>query len=164
MEFEYEVSVDDYADALILYYRLNRGRLAGTGKYFIFAGLFLAVGLAEKERGMSPLLLIAFAALTIWLGIVSFFPRLSSPRACRLHYRELGIEGKKYRANINSEGLSVSGDGTTWSRQWTDISSKGETKELFMLYSRGTLFIFAKRYLNGEQQQALRSLMSLPAH
>jgi hypothetical protein len=165
MQFEYEVSADNYADALILYYRLNRTRPGGASirTYFLFGGFLLAVGLVERERGLSPLLLIALGALIVWFGVASFFPRLSSRRNYRKHYRELGIEGKKYQANISEEGLNLTGDDTTWSRQWSDISSKGEDKQLFMLYSRGTLFIFAKRYLSDDQQRELRTLASLPA-
>jgi len=110
---------------------------------------------------MSPLLLVAIAAFTIWIGIVGVFPRLSSRRSHRRHYRELGIKGRKYQANVDEQGLKIAGDDTTWSRQWADISSKGEDKQLFMLYSRGTLFIFAKRHLTGEQQLELRKLMGL---
>jgi hypothetical protein len=131
--------------------------------YFIFGGLLLIVGFVERERGMSPLLLVAFGALMIWLGVVSFFPRLSSRRNYRRHYRELGIEGKEYQADVTEEGLNIAGDETTWRREWADISSKGEDRQLFMLYSRGTLFIFAKRYLTDEQQRELRSLAGLPA-
>lgn len=164
MQFEYEVSADDYADALILYYRLSRTRPgASTGTYFLFGGFLLAVGLVERERGLSPLLLVALGALIVWFGVVSFFPRLSSRRNYRKHYRELGIEGKKYDANVDEEGLNIAGDDTTWSREWPDISSKGEDKQLFMFYSRGTLFIFAKLYLTDEQQRALRSLTSISA-
>jgi hypothetical protein len=137
MEFEYEVSADDYVKALIVYNGLNRKwRGAGSGTYFLFSGFLLAVGLVERERGLSPLLLVALGALTIWLGIVSVFPRLSSHRAYRRHYRELGIEGKKYRANVNEEGLNVAGDGTTWSRQWTHLSSKGEDKTIHAPFTR----------------------------
>jgi hypothetical protein len=163
MDFEYEVSADDYVDALILYYRVNRRRLgADTGMYFIIAGLLLSVGLAERERGMSPLLVVAFAALMLWIGIVHVFPRLSSRRSYRRNFRELGIEGKKYEANVSEKGLNIAGDDTTWRRQWSDISSKGEDRQLFMLYSRGTLFIFAKQYLTDDQQRELRTLASLP--
>jgi len=162
MEFEYEISAEDYADALILYYRLNRRRLStSTGSLFIFGGFLLTVGLIEREKGLSPLLLVALGAFTIWLGIVSAFPRLSSRKKFRRHFRELGIEGKKSHANVNEEGLNITGDDETWSRPWADISSRGEDKQLFMFYSRGTLFIFAKRYLTSEQQQELRSLTGL---
>jgi hypothetical protein len=162
MEFEYEVSADDYADASILYYKLNRRRLgAGTGSLFIFGGFLLTVGLIEREKGLSPLLLVALGAFTIWLGMVSAFPRLSSRRKLRRYFRELGIEGKKSQANVNGEGLNITGDNEKWSRPWADISSRGEDKRLFMFYSRGTLFIFPKQYLNDEQQQELRSLASV---
>jgi hypothetical protein len=79
MEFEYEVSAEDYAAAMILYRRVNRRRLgASTGGYFLLGGFLLAVGLVERERALSPLLLVALGAFAIWLGIASAFPRLSS--------------------------------------------------------------------------------------
>ncbi len=162
MEFDYEVSAEDYAKALILYYRLNRRRLGtSTGGLFIFGGFLLTVGLIEREKGLSPLLLVVLGAFTIWLGIVSAFPRLSSRKKFRKYFRELGIEGKKSQANVSEEGLNITGDHETWSRPWADISSRGEDRQVFMFYSRGTLFIFAKRYLNDGQQQELRSLAGL---
>jgi hypothetical protein len=162
MEFEYEVSADDYVDATILYYKLNRRGLgAGNGKLFILGGLLLTVGLIERARGISPLILVVIAAFTIWIGIVGVFPGLSSRRNYRKHYQEWGIKGRKYRADVNEGGLNITGDEATWSRPWADISSKGENKQLFVFYSRGTLFIFAKRYLTDEQQQALRNLIGL---
>ncbi len=164
MEFEYEVSADDYADASILYYRLNRRRLgANTGSFFIFGGFLLMVGLIEWEKGLSPLLLVVLGGFTIWFGVVNAFPRLSSRKKLRKNFREFGIDGKKYQANVNEEGLNIAGDSATWSRSWADISLKGEAKQLFMFYSRGTLFIFAKRYLTDEQQGTLRGLSGLPA-
>jgi hypothetical protein len=162
MEFEYEVSAADYYDASIFYYRLNRRRLAaGSGSLFIFGGFLIVVGLIEKEKGLSPLLLIALGAILIWFGVVGFFPRLSPRKRFRKCFKELGIEGKKYRAAVDTEGINIVGDDTTWSRRWSDISSKGEDDKLFLFCSKFTMFIFAKRYLTEEQQQELRSFISL---
>jgi hypothetical protein len=161
MEFEYEVSADDYAEAVILYHTLSRGRWGAAGGLFIVGGFLLTVGLIEREKGLSPLLLVALGAFSIWLGIVSAFPRLSSRKKYRKYFREMGIKGKTYLANVNAERLNIAGDDATWSRPWAEVSSKGEDRQLFMFSSRGTLFIFAKRYLTDEQQQELRSLTGL---
>lgn len=161
MEFEYEISAEDYAAASILYYRLSRKR-AANGGWFLAGTFLLVIGLIERERGLSPILLGAIGVWWIWAGVARVFPGDSLRRHYRKYYQHLKLEGKKYRASLNEDGFQVVGDHSSWNNRWTDVSPKGEDNRIFMLFAHGVLFIFAKRYLPDEQQQALRRLAGLP--
>lgn len=160
MEFEYEISADDYAAAAVLYHRLSRKRTASSG-WFLAGACLLVIGLIERDRGLSPILLGAIGVWWMWAGIARVFPGLSFRRYYRKYYQHLGLEGKKYRASLE-DGFQVVGDDCSWNNHWGDVSPKGEDNRIFLLFSKGILFIFAKRYLAEEQQRALRSLAGLP--
>src|SRR5258708_14730633 len=106
MEFDYEVSAEDYANALILYYRLSRRRLGtSTGGLFIFGGFLLTVGLIEREKGLSPLLLVVLGAFTIWLRLLGALPPSFSPQKFPQKFRGLGTQGKKSPAELSEKGI-----------------------------------------------------------
>jgi hypothetical protein len=162
MEFDYEISADDYADAVVLYHKLSRKRTASSG--WLLAGIsLLVVGLIERDRGLSPILLGAVGIWWIWAGLARVFPGISLRRYYRKYYQQLSLKGKKYRANLDGNGFQVVGENCGWNYRWVDALQKGEDKRVFMLYCDGVFFIFAKRYLADEQQTELRSLAGLPA-
>lgn len=161
MEFDYEISADDYAAASILYYKVDRERRTASG-WLLAGGVFLVVALIERDRGLSPILLGAIGVWWMWAGIGRIFPGISFRRYCRRYYQQLGLEGKRYRASLNEDGFQVVGENRIWKHRWTDVSRKGEDNQVFMLFSEGTCFIFAKRYLVDQQQQTLRSLADIP--
>jgi len=161
MEFEYEISADDYAAASVLHCGLNRN--FNRDGVWLFAGAcLLAVALIERERGLSPVLLGAIGVWWMWAGLGRKFPAMFR-RYYRSYYRRLGLEGKRYRATLTEDGFQVTGENRTWNKRWAEVSPKGEDASVFMFYSQGTLFIFAKRYLADEQQRTLRTLAGLPA-
>ena len=121
----------------------------------------LTVALVERDRGVSPILLGAIGVWWIWAGLGWIFPGLFR-RYYRSYYRRLGLDGKKYRAILNEVGFQVMGENRTWNNRWTEVSPMGEDARVFMFYSQGTLFIFAKRYVADDQQGMLRSLAGLP--
>jgi hypothetical protein len=159
MEFEYEITADDYADASILYHRLTIRRQNGAG-WFLAGALFLIVGLIERDRGLAPILLAAVGLWWAGVGLGRTFPRLFR-RYYRRYYKRLGLADQKYRATVNEDGFQVVGDYCTWRNRWADVSPKGEDDRVFTLFAHGTLFIFAKRYLSDEQQQTLRKLAGM---
>jgi hypothetical protein len=162
MEFEYEITADDYAAASILHYKLTRKARVAAG--WILAGAsLLVIGLIERERGLSPILLAAIGVWFLWIGVARTFPGQYFRRFYRKHYRQQSLDGKKYRAMLNVGGFQVSGDNTTWTHRWSDVSAKGEDNQVFLFYSQGILFIFAKRYLGDEEQRTLRSFAGLPS-
>lgn len=160
MEFEYEISADDYAAAAILYQNLSGKRSASR---WMFAGAcLLIICLLERDRGLSPILLGAIGVWWIWAGIARAFPGNYLGRHYRKHYQKLGLEGKKYRASVNQDGFQVIAENSSWNYRWANVLLKGEDNRVFVLFAGATLFIFAKRYLLDQQQRELRSLADLP--
>jgi hypothetical protein len=159
MEFEYEITADDYAAANVLYHRLISARQRGS-EWFLAGAIFLIIALVERERGLSPVLLGAIGIWWMGAGLGRVFPRLLRGYY-RRYYKRVGLAGQKYYAKLNEEGFQVAGNYCTWQNRWADVSPEGEDNCVFMLFSHGFLFIFAKRYLTDEQQQALRTLAGL---
>ena len=162
MEFDYEISADDYAAAHILLHKLSGKRLASAW-WFLGGAFLLLVALIERDRGWSPILLGAVGIWWMWAGVAGIFPGESMARPYRKRYQEIKLKGKKCRASINNDGFQLFGENSSWSIRWADISQKGEDDRIFMFYSQGVLSCFGKRYLAEEQQQALRRLAGLPA-
>ena len=158
MEFEYEITADDYAAANVLYHRLTP--LRRRSEWFWAGAILLIVALVEREHGLSPVVLGAIGIWWMWAGLGRIFPRLLR-RYYRRYYKRVGLAGQKYRATLNEDGFQVVGDYCTWHNRWTDVSPKGEDDRIFMLFAHGTLFIFAKRYLSDERQKTLRTLAGL---
>ena len=159
MEFEYEISADDYADASVLHARLSPDRRQSFG-WFLAGAILLVVAIIERDRGVSPVLLGSIGIWWMWAGVGRMFPVMFR-RYYRGYYKRLKLAGQKYRATINSEGFQVAGENRTWSNRWSEVGPKGEDDKVFMLFAHGTLFIFAKRYLGEEQQRSLRELAGL---
>jgi hypothetical protein len=160
MEFEYEISADDYAAASVLFYKLGRKRI-NAAAWAVLGMSLIAIGLSDKERGLSSILLAAIGVWWAWAGLARLLPGESFRRKCRKYYQELGLEGQKYRATVTKEGFEVLGENRTWRNPWPSVSPKGEDARVFMLHSGGTLFIFAKRHLSEGQQMELRMLAGL---
>ena len=161
MEFEYEIQPDDYAAASVIYAKL----LKKSRKFspWLYGGAILViVFLLERDRGLSPVLLGAIGVWWMWAGFAQTFPG-AFRSYYRRHYQKLRLGNRKYKASVEEPGFVVDGDDTTWRVRWQDVSPKGEDNEVFMFYARGTLFIFAKRYLSNEAQQQLRLMAGLQA-
>ena len=80
----------------------------------------------------------------------------------RRHSPQSGFAGKKYHAELDENGFSVSGDDCSWRVPWTEALIKSEDKLVFMISAKGTIFIFGKKYLTNEQQNAIRQFATLP--
>ncbi len=160
MQFEYEINPDDYVSAAILYAELSNNFRKMSG--WMFGGVvLLVVALLERDRGLSPVLLGAIGVWWICAGVTRTFPRLFLRRYYRRYYQRLGMQDKKYRASIGEDGVQVDGDEASWRMHWQNISPKGENSDLFLFCARGTMLIFAKRYLMEEHQQQLRTWAGL---
>lgn len=112
----------------------------------------LAIGLIERERRLSPIVLAAMGIWFLWMGIsratgvilfADAIERLSTAR----------VERNKHRANVNDEGFHVSAENRSWICRWSDVSPKGEDQQVFLFFSPGSLFIFAKRYWRTSSSQ-----------
>lgn len=161
MEFDYEISADDYAAAQILSLRLNHNYYSGA--WWFFGGLFLILlCLIERDRGWSPVLLGALGVWCVWVSISRTFPGKFSATRFHKRYRQLGLEARKYHARVDASGFEVIGEQSTWRMRWADITLKGEDNRVFIFYyPGGVIFIFGKRYMDEKQQQSLRSFGGL---
>ena len=160
MHFEYEITAEDYVACQSLHNKLNLGRkrtqLIATCVFMGF--FFLAIAWTERSLNLGPFLLASMGAWCIIVGVRSIFPASYLRRG----YRKTNLSGKKFKAEIYDWGFEVTGDVCGWRVRWPGVLVKGEDDRAFVLYSEGgTLFMFAKKYLNQEQLDELRKLSGL---
>ena len=162
MRFEYEISLEDYVSASALYYKLQHGRRyldRGTIVCLLMGILLIAVAWHDWALDWERILLGAGGVLWIYWGMVRIFPQ----RYWRRYFASDPSGDCKYQANVDANGFEITSDLRDWRVRWPAVQLKGENKNLFLFYSAGTMFIFAKRYLTDEQQQELRDFSALPA-
>ena len=154
MQFEYEIPVEEYAAAQVLYYKAwSKGQVVKRAFAYIVFGLFYVfIAIARWAPDWPPVLVLFTGILFIYAGIATLFPT----RHYRRYYSQSDLAGKKYRAEIDVSGFSVNGDGCSWRVLWTEALHKGEDNRVFIFCAKGTIFIFGKKYLTDEQQQTLR--------
>jgi hypothetical protein len=161
MQFEYEITADEYVASQVLYFKLSLGRKrVERGVYWILAGLiFIAVGWTGRSPNWAPILVVVVGAWWLYCGVANFFPAMHFRRA----YGKAGMAGKRFKADLNEDGLEVTGELCSWRIRWAGVHLKGENEQVFMLYAANTIFAFGKKYLNNEQEQELRRLSGLQA-
>jgi hypothetical protein len=160
MQFDYEIPVDEYAAAQMLYYRGH-----SKGKFFtralgrVLLGLFFVlIAVFRSVVDWGPILLLLTGTWFICGGIASLFPT----RYFRRAYPESGLAGKKYHAELDENGFSVTGDSCSWRVLWTEVLLKGENNRVFMFNAKATIFIFGKQYLTDDQQKDIRQFAAMP--
>ena len=161
MQFEYEITAEEYVASQVLYWRLSSGRkfrdrLAACVLGGVF---FLVLAWNEPVFNWATVTLAAMGLWRIYSGLMSIFPRFYLRRA----YRGTELAGKKYQADVNEEGFEVVGDLCSWRVRWAGVRLKGENKSVFILFTDSVIFMFGKKYLNNEQQSELRKFAGLPA-
>ncbi|SRR5258708_3410930 len=159
MQFEYQITVDDYVASQLLYWKLSKGRRhIEMGVWWTLVGtLFIVAAWNEHGLDYGPALLALSGAWLICAGMTNLFPSQYIRRA----YRGLKLAGKKYQANLNEEGFEIVGDLCSWRVRWPGVLLKGESEHVFILNSEdGHLFMFGKKYLTEEQQQQLRRFVA----
>jgi hypothetical protein len=159
MQFDYEIPVEEYAAAQALYYKAcANGKVLKQALGWVVLGSFFVLVAAFKWAADWPLVLLFLTGgWFIYGGIRMLFPT----RHYRRYYPQSGLAGKKYHAELDETGFSVSGDGCSWRVLWTDALLKGEDDRVFMFSGKGTIFIFGKQYLTEEQQKAVRQLAAV---
>jgi hypothetical protein len=159
MQFDYEIPVEEYAAAQMLYHTASgKSRLIKRALAWVLLGLFfLAIGVF-RWADLGPLLLVLTGAWFNYCGIMSLFPT----RYFRRAYPQSGLAGKNYHAELDENGFSVIGDSCSWRVLWSEASLKGENERVFMFNAKATLFIFGKKYLTDEQQKEIRRFAAMP--
>jgi hypothetical protein len=119
MQFEYEITSDDYVAAQLLYWRLSTGRK--RIKYAIWWTLLgvlsFVVAWGQHPLGFGTILLTISGVWWICVGTTNFFPI----RHLRHTYRGLKLFGKKFQADVNEEGFEVVGDLCSWRVRWPAV-------------------------------------------
>jgi hypothetical protein len=159
MQFDYEIPVDEYAAAQVLYYRAyGKGRVVKRALGWVLLGLFFVlIAVSRWMVDWGPILLLVTGAWCVYGGIASLFPT----RYYRRSYPESELAGKNYHAELNENGFSVTGDSCSWRVLWGEVRLKGENKRVFMFSAKSTIFIFGKRYLSDEQQKDIRRFAAM---
>lgn len=159
MQFHYEIPVDEYAAAQMLYYTVNRkSKLVKRALGWVLLGLFFFLIALFRSAEWGPILLLLTGAWFIYGGIASLFPT----RYYRRAYPNSGLAGKNYHAELDENGFSVTGDSCSWRVLWSEARRKGEDKRVFMFAAKDRIFIFGKKYLTDEQQKDIRRFAALP--
>jgi hypothetical protein len=163
MHFEYEITVDEYVAAQLLYQKLcNSRERIRRGVWWLLVGLLFIVvawniAWNEKVLDLGPFLLGAVGGWWVYAGVVNLFPA----RYLRGQYQKAELAGKTFKADLSEEGFEVSGDECNWRVRWRGVRVKGENESVLVLYGANTVFIFGKKYLSHEQQQEFRKLAGL---
>ena len=161
MQFDYEITADDSIASHSLYTKLRGHRHFHFAFGAILVGLML-IEVAWRVRFVdrTSIPLATVGVLLIYLAATN----LSPARRFRRAYQKGDLAGKRFQAKITEEGFEVTGDLRSWKVRWPGVQFCGENERVFVFYSAGTLFTFAKRYLDEEQQRKLRELsgMNLP--
>ncbi|HEY7096463.1 MAG TPA: YcxB family protein [Terriglobales bacterium] len=156
MQFDYEIPAEEFAAAQLLYYKgYAKGKHIKRAMGWLLTGVFLvSVAIAQWTADWTPILLLLTGVWFLYVGISILHPRLHFRR----YYPVSGLAGRTYHADLDQDGMSVSGDGCSWQVRWTDVLVKGEDNRVFMFTGKGTIFIFGKKYLTDEQQHKFASL------
>jgi hypothetical protein len=154
MQFEYEIPIEEYAAAQVLYYKAwSKGQAIKRAFAYIVVGFFyVLIATFRWAPDWPPVLVLLTGLLFIYAGIAALFPA----RHYRRYYSQSDLAGKKYCAEVDENGFLVNGDNCCWRVLWTETLLKGEDTRVFMFCAKGTIFIFGKKYLSEEQQQAVR--------
>jgi hypothetical protein len=159
MQFDYEIPVEEYAAAQALYYKAcTKGQVVKQALGWVLLGLFFVlVAVFRWAADWAPILLLLTGSWFIYSGFRMLFPT----RHYRRYYPESGLAGKKYHAELDESGFSVSGDACSWRVLWAEARLKGEDKRVFMFCGKGTVFMFGKRYLTDQQQKEIRQFAAM---
>lgn len=169
VQFQYEIPADEFVSAQLLYFKLHRGgRDRGWAALWILLGVVLVVAAvnARPPAGASydssvglPLVLLGCVGLyLIFAGRRMLFPAGYFRRA----YRSFPFAGKSFTAFVDQTGFQVEGEYHKWRVEWPGVTLRSENKQVFIFVSGGTIFIFGKKFLSGEQQEDLRKLSGSP--
>ena len=162
MQFEYEITAEDYVACQVLYNKMinDAKRIRERALGWIALGLLLILAASSAPSvNWAPVLLALFGAMWIYGGFRMLFPA----RYLRGHYPGTKLEGKKFNAVINEEGVQIAGKFAKWDVRWDGVTLKAKNKKVFILHSdaAATIFMFGKQYLSEEQQHEMRRLAAI---
>ena len=165
LQFQYEIPVEEYVDAQLLYYKLNRRRCyieraAGWGLAGVFCVVTAVYSAPAFREGAFSLPLLLLAGIGIWWMLAAL--RILFPaRRFRRAYSSSDFGKRSYKAEIDEIGLAVARELCEWRIQWPAVQFKAEGERVFIFHAANAILIFGKKFLSGEQQEELRRLSGL---
>jgi hypothetical protein len=161
IQFAFEVTQDDYAEANALICRKlkwKRSWIVPLLGVAVMAVPFLQV---DADGYINPHLGSLWIVVVGGFALIYYGVRYQSARyIARQHYPSTGIEHHRFTAIVSDGGIKVRGTFSEWKYGWPAILLAEESEKLFALYTGLQIFVFAKRHLNDEQTNALRSLIA----
>jgi hypothetical protein len=120
---------------------------------------FLLLAWHESLSIAARIFMVGIGVWWIYCGFVQLYPH----RHFRKHYAESGLAGQKFLADVGADGLRVKSDLREWRVAWQGVTFKAQDELVIILYSAGTIFIFARKYLDEQQQAELCQISGLNA-
>ena len=166
VHFEYEIPADEYVVAQLLYHKLqgSQSRIRRAA-FWILGGVVLVViswnlrppesTPSDASTNLAVILLAAIGAWWIYGGSRILFPA----RYFRRAYRSFEFAGKSFKADVDDDGFQIAGEFCEWRVKWPAVRVKGEDELVFIFFAGGTIYIFGKKFLSGDQQQELRKFI-----
>ena len=161
IQFAFEVTQDDYAEANALICRKLKWKRSWIVPLLGVAVMAVPFAQVDADGYMNPHL------GNLWIMVLGGFALIyyglryqSASYTARQHYPSTGIEYHRFIAFVSGEGIQVRGTFCEWKYGWPAILLAEESEKLFALYTGLQIFVFAKRYLNDEQTNTLRSLIA----
>ena len=160
VQFSYTITKEDYAEA--------NATLAGIFKYSwnhrwgtLLVGLLIIVlpfVMNEHDGSTDRMLygLMPLGFILLYLGARFHFARFWG----RQYYRNTGLEGHQFTAQVSPEGILVRGSKSEWKHSWDAIVWAEEYDGVFTIYTGLTMFIFPKRHISVEQLPVIRHLIA----
>ncbi len=162
-QIAYEISADDYAEALKLLRRhIKASRMVRWGTPLIGLAVMLLPFVTRGADGSYDkfLLGLAFAgAFLFFCGVAQHLTKWNS----RVLYKRIGVAGQNYTARFSADDILIESKNQQWRINWAGFSIREECEGMFMFYSVPLMYVFAKRYFTKEQLNSLKAFLgSLP--
>ncbi len=163
MQFEYEITPNRVLPRpnSCITGRVTRSESGGRSFPYSSELPVLELRGLQAKFGWPEFLLAVTSPLWCYAGVSSLFPGVFKKYLQTCLSRITSACAKGFRAAMNQSGFEVTEDSCSWRVQWPAVTMRSEDVKVFLLCSYGSMFIFGKRYLTGEQQQELRVLSGL---
>ena len=141
MQFEYEITAEDYVACQLLYYKSTVGnkRIWKRALWWIAIGFVLILAACNApDVSWAPVLLAIVGAVWVYGGIRTLLPA----RYFRRHYSGTKLRGKKFKATVSEEGINVSGEFTQWIVKWNGVIFRAENNKAFIVTDEAAATIF----------------------
>src|ERR1051326_5308793 len=162
IQFSYEITQPDYAEANRLFWRKLNVRQQRWLLPLLGIAVIAVPFLQTGPDGYMKLDLIPSVPLFL-LGLLLIYCgiRYQTPRfVLRNGYANSGLQNRTFKALVSAEGFRVEGAHSEWKYNWPAVLVAGESENLVMLYTGIQIFVFSKRQMAQEQLAVFQQLIA----